>query len=290
MLFLGFLLEQEILNHMLSSGTNNFADLSYLFIYSIFLLPAGQSGKQLCTTISCHWLTVMWLLAKYCVQNCLDISVTRHVILWYKCMHEGFQKSFKSRKGYNVHQQRNFGKQWETSTSGAKSFHAVQLMLNAKSFISSPLSKLHIKMLLASGWICENRSCGLRILRKSVNCAFAKYCFAAKSPLNSPLLLVVQILRKFAKYCESLSFSQKICKVFAIFGGVQLRNTYFAAFLMFFSFLSTCYWTLHVWLLQKCNDCNSVELLWTWACHQVCLQNWCEIAKLLTASNMQIVM
>ena len=51
------LLEQEIWNHAddeLNAGANNFADFSFLFIYSIFLLPGEPSGKQLWTTINCH--------------------------------------------------------------------------------------------------------------------------------------------------------------------------------------------------------------------------------------------
>ena len=43
------------------------------------------------------------------LELCLDISAIRLVILGYKCVHEGYQKSFKSRKGWNIHRQRNCG-------------------------------------------------------------------------------------------------------------------------------------------------------------------------------------
>ena len=47
---------------------------------------------------------------------------------------------------------------------------------------------------------------------------------------NSPLLRVMQILRIFSKYCESLSFSQRFSKIFDLFR-VLLLNTYvFVAF------------------------------------------------------------
>ena len=41
-----FLLEQEMQNHELIAGEENFAGLSYLFIYSIFLLLGGRSGPS----------------------------------------------------------------------------------------------------------------------------------------------------------------------------------------------------------------------------------------------------
>ena len=45
----------------------------------------------------------------------------------------------------------------ETSSSGARSFRAALQMLNAQSFISSPLSTRSIKVHIAQ--ICENRNC-----------------------------------------------------------------------------------------------------------------------------------
>ena len=95
-------------------------------------------------------------------ELCLDVSwlsgaATRQVILGYECAHEGCQKSFESGKGYNVHRQRNRGKQYQTSNSGAKSFRAGLRMLNAQSFISSPMSSRCIKVCIAG--ICENMNC-----------------------------------------------------------------------------------------------------------------------------------
>ena len=56
----------------------------------------------------------------------------------------------------------------EISSSGTKSILAGLLMLNAQSFISSPLSTRGIKVLIAE--ICDNKSCKLLcIWRKSVN-------------------------------------------------------------------------------------------------------------------------
>ena len=98
-------------------------------------------------------------------------AATRQVILGYKCVHEGCQKSFESRKGYNVHNE-IVASRAQTSSWGVKSphesFYAALLMLNAQSFISSSLSTRDIKVLIAQ--ICENRSCELlQILRKSAN-------------------------------------------------------------------------------------------------------------------------
>ena len=87
----------------------------------------------------------------------LSAAATRQVIMGYKCEHEGCQKSFESRKRHNVHRQRNCGKSYETSSSGANSFRAARRMLSAQSFISSPMSSLRIKVCIAG--ICENRSC-----------------------------------------------------------------------------------------------------------------------------------
>ena len=87
----------------------------------------------------------------------LSAAATRQVIMGYKCVQEGCQKSFESRKKYNVHKQRISGKQYETSSSGAKSFRAALLMLSAQSFISSPMSSRRIKVCIEG--ICENRSC-----------------------------------------------------------------------------------------------------------------------------------
>ena len=101
------------------AGANNFADLSsYLFIDSIFLLPGGRSGQQLWTRISCHGDVTSGK-----VQGSEpDMSATKQVILGYKCVHEGCQKSFESRKGYNFHQQRNRGKPCGETSSEAKPF------------------------------------------------------------------------------------------------------------------------------------------------------------------------
>ena len=76
----------------------------------------------------------------------LSAAATRQVIMGYKCEHEGCQKSFESRKRHNVHRQRNCGKSYETSSSGANSFRAARRMLSAQSFISSPMSSRHIKV------------------------------------------------------------------------------------------------------------------------------------------------
>ena len=70
----------------------------------------------------------------------LSTEATRQVVLGYKCVHEGCQRSIVSRKGYNVHRQRNSGKPYETSSSGAKSFRAGLRVLNAQSFIFSPIA------------------------------------------------------------------------------------------------------------------------------------------------------
>ena len=83
----------------------------------------------------------------------LSAAATRQVIMGYKCVHEGCQKSFESRKRYNVHRQRNCGKPYETSSSGAKSFRAARRMLSAQSFISSPMSSSGI---LPPTWISIN--------------------------------------------------------------------------------------------------------------------------------------
>ena len=69
----------------------------------------------------------------------------RQVIMGYKCVHESCQKSFESRKGYNVHRQKNSGKQCrchgaKTSSSGAKSFSAAWQII-----ISAERPKLHLQ-------------------------------------------------------------------------------------------------------------------------------------------------
>ena len=128
------------LSILLSAGANNFADSSYLFICSIFLFLGGRSGKQLSLDM---------------LQ--LSTAATRQVIMGYKCEHEGYQKSFESRKRYNVHRQRNCGKPYETSSSGAKSFRAARRMLSAQSFISSPMSSRRIKVCNAG--FCEKWGC-----------------------------------------------------------------------------------------------------------------------------------
>ena len=71
-------------------------------------------------------------------MSLLPAAATRQVIMGNKCVHEGFQKSFESRKGYNVHLQKIVASRAETSSLGAKSFWR-RTMLNAQSFISSPL-------------------------------------------------------------------------------------------------------------------------------------------------------
>ena len=165
-----FLREKELWNNLLSAGANNFADSSYLFIYSMFLFLGGRSGKQL-------WTTIRFQMDNNLLSNChsgvpagkvqgselsLDMSrlsaaATRQVIMGYKCVHEGCQKSFESRKRYNVHRQRNCGKPYETSSSGAKSFRAARRMLSAQSFISSPMSSRRIKVCNAG--FCEKWGC-----------------------------------------------------------------------------------------------------------------------------------
>ena len=105
-------------------GANNFADLSYLFIYSIFLFLGGWSDThwqqfvfQLDDNLfsSCHFGVTLCRAQHYVfvIIHC-SAAAKRKVIMGYKCMHEGCQKSFESRKGHSVHRQKNCGKQcWD---------------------------------------------------------------------------------------------------------------------------------------------------------------------------------
>ena len=128
--------------------------------------------------------------------------------------------------------------------------------------------------------------------------------------VHLPLRQVVWILRNFAKYCESLLLAKFLQKTKL---GVLLLNTH--TFTRFRNFHSPCNWmipcaaqallfqqllsqsfqflckvsgtssnllwlyAMHVWLLQKYNDCKMLN----YCKHEVCLQNWCEIAKMLKA-------
>ena len=77
-------------------------------------------------------------------------AATRQVILGYKCVHEGCQKSFESRKGGTTFTGRQIvASIAEMSSSGAKSFRAARQLLSTQSFISSPLSTRHIKERIA---------------------------------------------------------------------------------------------------------------------------------------------
>ena len=125
----------------------------------------------------------------------LSAAATRQVIMGYKCEHEGCQKSFESTKRHNVHRQRNCGKSYETSSSGANSFRAARRMLSAQSFISSPLSTRGIKVRITR--ICENRSCEyLQILRKSANYIRKISCISQQNLLAK----VQQNVKHFADF------------------------------------------------------------------------------------------
>ena len=173
-------------------GGNNFADLSYLFIYSIFLFLGGWSDThwqqfvfQLDDNLfsSCHF-GVTFCRAQHYVFVIIHCSAAakRKVIMGYKCMHEGCQKSFESRKGHSVHRQK---KLWQAVLRHPvlEPSHFEQCctchMLNAQSFIFSPFSTLHIKVQTAS--FCENSNWEyLWISRKSAN--YICIHFTAKPP------------------------------------------------------------------------------------------------------------
>ena len=143
----------------------NLLILSYLFIiqFSYFLVDdlLSRYGQQLVCLLSllcnCWQGTELRLGTMSWYMSRPSTAARRQVILGYKCVHEGCQKSFEPRKGYNVYRERNRGKPCGEFSSGAKSFRAARKMLNAQSFIYSPLSTWRIKVRIAR--ICENRSC-----------------------------------------------------------------------------------------------------------------------------------
>ena len=160
---LWFLQEKEIWNHALSAGANNssFADLSHLFICSIFLLCGGLSGQQ-------FWLTIrfpdgrqlVFQFSLWC--NFWQGPELRRVRAVPSCV-TTIYGSYKA--GHSTFTGREIV---ETSSSGVKSFCVERQMLIGQSCISSPLSTHSIKVSIDR--ICENGSCKwLWILRKSVN-------------------------------------------------------------------------------------------------------------------------
>ena len=169
---LWFLWEEEIWNHELSAGANNFADLSFLFIYSISLLLSlgGRCGKQWRTTTRFpDGRQFVFQVSQWCdfsqgtgLRLCLDMSLlsaaaTRQVILGYKFVYEVARRVLSPGKGIAFTGRKIVASSAKTSRSGAnvaKSFRSAGQMLNTQSFISSPLSTLPIKVR-----VCENRSC-----------------------------------------------------------------------------------------------------------------------------------
>ena len=96
-----------------------------------------QMGNNLFSSCHCGVTSGKVQGSELCLDTSISLpsgAVTRQVILGYKCVHEGCQKSFESRKGSA---REIMASSAETSSQRAKSFCAALQMLNAQSFICS---------------------------------------------------------------------------------------------------------------------------------------------------------